>query len=196
MTAPMDRKPTPRGHLFVLSAPSGAGKTTLSRKIRQIFDHMIYSVSYTTRQPRSGEVDGVDYYFIGEPEFQSGVDSGRWAEWARVHGNYYGTSAHWIRDALSTGKDVLLDIDVQGAAQIRESFPDAVTLFILPPSVEILRQRLEQRGTDDPDEIERRLAAAVQEMSQQDRYRHIVVNDRLSDTIDEMVRIIGSYGSE
>ena len=183
------------GHLFIISAPSGAGKSTLCRAMLDHFSDLLYSISHTTRFPRKGEQHGVDYYFIPKEEFERGIARRQWAEWAEVHGNYYGTSAEFIDDGLSAGRDILLDIDVQGTRQILQRYPDGITIFILPPSLEILKQRLLARGTDSPEIIAARLDNAQKEMSQQHIYRHRVTNDRLSDATAEMVTILETYRS-
>ena len=185
--------PCRRGLLFVLSAPSGAGKTTLRRAVLARFPEIAYSVSTTTRSPRPGEVDGRDYVFITREEFEAGIREGRWAEWAQVHGNYYGTSARTLQEAAAAGTDVLLDIDVQGARQIRRMFPESVTVFIMPPSFEVLAQRLTARGTESPAAIQLRLRNARQEMEERHWYRHVVVNDELATAVEELTAIIASY---
>lgn len=179
-----------RGRLFVVSAPSGAGKTTLCRGLRDHFGDIAYSVSYTTRAPREGERDGIDYHFISVAEFRRGIETGRWAEWAEVYGNYYGTSVAALERTLSAGLDLLLEIDVQGCAQIVERFPEAVTVFIMPPSFEALRERLSGRGKDDPAVIERRLEAARQEMDQAHWYRHVIVNDQLETALAALIAVV------
>jgi guanylate kinase len=181
------------GLIFVLSAPSGAGKTTLCNLIRDHFGDLSYSVSYTTRSPRPGEADGRDYFFIDADAFRRGIETGRWAEWARVHGNYYGTSAEWIAQTLAAGRDILMDIDVQGARQIVARFPQAVTIFVMPPSFESLRQRILHRGGDDPATVELRLVNATDEMAQKDFYRHIVVNDQLPTAARELIDLLQGY---
>jgi guanylate kinase len=183
----------PRGRLFILSAPSGAGKTTLCRAIRDRFADIRYSISHTTRRPRPGEADGRDYFFISESEFKDGIARGRWAEWAQVHGNYYGTSAEFLDRELAAGRDILLDIDVQGTRQIVRSYPQSITIFIMPPSLEVLRHRLEARSTDSPETIAMRLDNAAKEMAQKDAYRHVIVNDRLPQAIVEVIALIESY---
>jgi guanylate kinase len=182
-----------RGHLFIISAPSGAGKTTLAKAVLQQFTDMLYSISYTTRNPRAEERDGVDYHFISKQDFKKGIKKGRWAEWAEVYGNYYGTSAEFIEKSLSSGCDILLDIDVQGTLQILKHYPDSVTIFILPPSVNALRKRLEMRGSDSKAVIEKRLVNARKEMAQKKMYRHIIVNDTLSSAIEEISAIFKKY---
>ncbi|HIJ57693.1 MAG TPA: guanylate kinase [Deltaproteobacteria bacterium] len=182
-----------RGHLLILSAPSGAGKTTIRNALCRRFPGTKYSVSYTTRSPRTGEKAGRDYHFIDKSQFEAGIEADRWAEWAVVHGNYYGTSGEFIDHWLARGEDILLDIDVQGTVKILKRYPQAVTIFILPPSMDVLRQRLESRGTDSQADIERRLSEAKREMMEKSRYRHLVINDDLSSAIDELASIIKSY---
>ena len=178
------------GTLFVVSAPSGAGKTTLVGAIRARFPDLVYSVSHTTRPPRPGEVHGVDYFFISVEEFKTGIEAGLWAEWAEVHGNYYGTSARFLEETLAAGRDVLLDIDVQGACQLVRRFPEAVTIFILPPSLAVLRRRLESRGTDSPEAIALRMENARREMRKKDSYDYRIVNDRLTEAVDSLAHLI------
>jgi guanylate kinase len=182
-----------RGHLFIISAPSGAGKTTLAKAVLQQFTDILYSISYTTRKPRAEERDGVDYHFISKQDFKKGINKGRWAEWAEVYGNYYGTSAEFIEKSLLSGCDIFLDIDVQGTLQILKHYPDSVTIFILPPSVNALRKRLEMRGSDSKAVIEKRLVNARKEMAQKKMYRHIIVNDTLSSAIEEISAIFKKY---
>ena len=182
-----------QGRLFIISAPSGTGKTTLCKAVLARIPQLRYSVSHTTRRPRSGEADGVSYHFISTEEFMRGIDAGRWAEWAKVHGHYYGTSAEFIQRQLASGHDVLLDIDVQGAMQIRKRFADSVAIFIMPPSRQVLAERLRSRGSDSQEEIEQRLKNAEAEMASRDRYQHILVNDRLQVATDELVALIHSY---
>jgi len=182
-----------RGNLFIISAPSGAGKTTLAKAVLQQFRDMLYSISYTTRKPRAEEQDGVDYHFVSKQDFKKGIKKSRWAEWAEVYGNYYGTSAEFIEKSLSSGCDILLDIDVQGTLQILKYYPDCVTIFILPPSMTALRKRLEMRGSDSKAVIERRLVNARTEMAQKKMYRHIIVNEKLSEAIEELSAIFKKY---
>jgi len=182
-----------RGHLFIISAPSGGGKTTLSKAVLNRFKDIIYSISYTTRSPRNSEQDGVDYYFIPKKDFEERIKSGLWAEWAKVHGNYYGTSAEFLEKGLASGRDMLLDIDVQGTIQILGKYPDSITIFIMPPSLETLGKRLEMRRTESRTTIKRRLLTAEKEMAQKDMYRYIIVNDQLSVAIEELVAIIEKY---
>ena len=182
-----------KGHLFILSAPSGAGNTTLAGAVLNRFGDMLYSVSHTTREPRNGEQDGLDYHFIQRDLFKKYIKEGKWAEWAEVHGNYYGTSAEFLDKSLAAGDDILLDIDVQGTIQLLERYPDSITIFIVPPSMDILRRRLELRGTDSKAVIARRLVNAEMKMARQDLYRHVIINDQLSEAIDELISIIEKY---
>jgi len=182
-----------RGNLFIISAPSGAGKTTLAKAVLQQFRDMLYSISYTTRKPRAEEQDGVDYHFVSKQDFKKGIKKSRWAEWAEVYGNYYGTSAEFIEKSLSSGCDILLDIDVQGTIQILKHHPDSVTIFVLPPSMDALRQRLEMRGTESETVLKLRLENAKKEMVHKNLYRHVIVNDQLLSAIEELISIIEGY---
>ena len=182
-----------KGTLLVVSAPSGAGKTTLCGRLLKRFPDIRYSVSYTTRQPRKGERNGQDYHFITREAFLEMRDRGALAEWALVHGNYYGTSADLLSEALARGEDILMDIDVQGAVQILERFPDAVTIFIMPPSLKALEERLAGRGTDSPETIARRLHNAAGEMALKDLYRHIIVNDEVEKAAGELIAVVEGY---
>jgi guanylate kinase len=186
--------PDRSSHRFVLSAPSGAGKTTLCRAILDRFPAMRYSVSHTTRKPRPGEIDGTDYFFISPDEFKKRLTENRWAEWASVHGNYYGTSADFLDSQSAAGRDVLLDIDVQGAKQILVRYPEqTVAIFIMPPSMATLKERLAARGAESSAEMKKRLQNAVQEMAQKDLYHHVIVNDRLPEAIHALSALIDAY---
>lgn len=181
------------GILFIISAPSGAGKTTLCQALLHHFPDLLYSVSHTTRPPRPGETPGIDYHFISREEFLQLMDSGNWAEWAEVHGNFYGTSAAFLNEGLAAGKNILLDIDVQGMQKIIRRYPSSITVFIRPPSLDTLRQRLESRGADSPDVIETRMINAKNEMAEAHRYRHIIVNDDLETATQQLIQLIGGY---
>jgi guanylate kinase len=184
------RTPPRRGRLFIVSAPSGAGKTTLCSALRRRIPTLGYSVSATTRAPRPGEREGIDYFFTDPQTFEAGIREGRWAEWARVHDHYYGTPAAFLDRAMGAGQDLLLDIDVQGAAQLVERYPDSVTIFIEPPSMAVLARRLAARGTDDPASVARRLRNAEAEMRHRGAYRHRIVNDRLEEALDALAAIV------
>lgn len=179
-----------KGRLFIVSAPSGAGKSTLCHLLMERLPNLRYSVSTTTRPPRKGEIHGKDYFFTDVEAFRAGIQKREWAEWAQVHGHYYGTSAAFIEQQRAGGHDLLLDIDVQGAAQLGAMYPEAITIFIMPPSMDALRQRLEKRGADSPAVIEKRLANARHEMAQRDAYQHTVVNDRLEEALEALVRLM------
>jgi len=185
------------GRRFILSAPSGAGKTTLCRALLDRLPNLRYSVSHTTRSPRPGEQNGVDYFFISADEFQKRLEADRWAEWARVHDNFYGTSADFLESQAAAGRDVLLDIDVQGAKQILARYPEhTIAIFIMPPSLAVLQQRLTGRSADSPAEIEKRLRNAADEIAQKALYHHVIVNDRLTEAIDALVSLVESYRLE
>jgi guanylate kinase len=174
--------PNPQhGELFILSAPSGTGKTTL---IQSLFKghlgeagELVFSVSHTTRQPREGEVDGRDYHFVDHATFLAMIAENRFLEWAEVYGNFYGTSGDEVFPRLEKGIDVLLDIDVQGAQRVLKRYPEAQSIFIMPPSYEVLERRLFRRGLDNEPEMRRRLAVSLQEMEQCGRYRYVIIND-------------------
>ncbi len=168
-----------RGQLYVVSAPSGVGKTTLIRHLLTKLPFVRFSVSCTTRPPRSGETPGTDYHFLSREEFQRGIREQRFLEWAAVHDAYYGTDGDQVARWLEEGWDVLLDIDVQGARQIRCLRPQCLTIFILPPSMETLKERLLKRGSESPDQLEKRLSAAQQEIMEAPWYDFIIVNDLL-----------------
>ncbi len=178
------------GNLIIISGPSGVGKTTLYKALLKRFPDMLYSVSYTTRKPRYGEQDGVDYRFIPEIDFEKNIETGKWTEWAEVHGHYYGTSADFLNKGLTSGYDILLDIDIQGTIQILKHFPDSITIFLLPPSMGALKNRLRLRGSDSESVIEKRLLNAKKEVEKKDIYRYVVINDRLTDATEKLISII------
>jgi guanylate kinase len=184
------------GHLFIVSAPSGAGKSTLCQAVRERLEDLHYSVSYTTRAMRANEVDGVHYHFISDKEFRDGIRQNRWAEWARVHDHLYGTAKADLDRIMAGGGDVLLDIDVQGARQLVERYPDCATIFILPPSLDILKQRLAERATDPQQTIALRLKNAEKEMAAKEAYQHIIVNANLDRAVDELAEIILRHRKE
>jgi guanylate kinase len=179
-----------RGTLFVVSAPSGAGKTTLCHEVRQRVPHLAYSVSFTTRGPRPGEADGKDFHFVTEARFRALVAAHEFAEWAIVHGHLYGTSATALEAELAQGRDVLLDIDAQGAAQLRSRYPEAVLVFIVAPSMAELEQRLRERRSDAEGEIQRRLARAREEIGLWRQYQYLIVNRDRDEAVEELTAIV------
>jgi guanylate kinase len=179
-----------RGSLFVVSAPSGAGKTTLCREVRLRVPDLAYSVSVTTRAPRPGEIDGVDFRFVSAAEFAAMLAGGALAEWATVHGHRYGTPARPLEEGLAEGRDVLLDIDTQGAEQLRTRYPDAVLVFIVAPSLRELEQRLRERRSDAETEIQRRLRRAREEIALWRRYDYLVVNRDVKDALEQLTAIV------
>ena len=181
------------GKIFIISAPSGAGKTTLCSVLRKHCPDMAYSVSFTTRKPRSGEKHGIDYFFITPEEFVRRINADLWAEWAKVHGNYYGTSLEYIENGLRSGKDILLDIDVQGTLQLLERYPESVTIFIMPPSIGVLKERMTFRGADTDEVIRKRLINAESEMAQCGIYRHVIVNDLLEEAEKQLIELVAKY---
>lgn len=178
-----------KGTLYIISAPSGAGKTTLCKRVLDAIDDVVFSVSHTTRKPRNGELDGVHYHFVSVAEFMAMIDMGEFMEWAEVHGNFYGTSVASVKSELEYGRDVILDIDVQGASQIKKMFPDAVSIFVMPPSMEELESRLRNRGTDDEEVIQRRLANARSEIKRVTEYDYTVINDDLEEASVELTAL-------
>ncbi|MFH0811026.1 MAG: guanylate kinase [Pseudomonadota bacterium] len=176
--------------LIIVSAPSGCGKTTMVRSVLKRDPDLVYSISYTTRRPRSNERDGHDYHFVSRTVFEDMARSGAFAEWAEVHGQCYGTSARVIDDALRRGLDMIFDIDVQGAMRLNEKCSDAVLVFVLPPSMDELRHRLLQRNTERPELVERRLAASRHEMAQAWRYDYFIVNDDLEQAVEALHRVV------
>ena len=178
------------GSLFVISAPSGAGKTSLCKEVIDFFPSLRQSVSYTTRPMRPGEVDGIDYHFVSAETFAAMVARGEFAEWAEVHGNRYGTALATLTEAMVQGEDVLLDIDCQGAEQLRKTCRQAVFIFILPPSLDELMRRLQGRQTDSEEVIRRRLANARHEIAQVPRYDFVVINDLFATALEQLKAII------
>lgn len=179
-----------KGNLIVISGPSGSGKTSLAKRAIGELEGVCFSVSYTTRTPRDGERDGVEYFFVDPERFNRMIQDGDFLEYASVYGNYYGTSRSFVRSHRERGQDVLLDIDVEGAMQVRERAPDATLIFVLPPSYPELRSRLENRGLDSEQIIERRLQTAHREVELYPRYDFLLVNEDFSETLIELKSII------
>lgn len=182
-----------RGRLFILSGPSGVGKGTLRQRVIGSLDGLVYSISCTTRRPRQGETDGVEYRFVTDDAFDAMARDGMFLEWARVHDARYGTLREDVERELDAGRDVLLEIDVQGAEQLRQRMPGAVSIFVAPPSNEELERRLRERGTEDGGVLALRLRNAAIELEQEGRYDHVIVNDRLDDAAKELEETIMGY---
>jgi len=178
----MERKN--KGIALIISGPSGAGKGTLVKMLIKEFPNIQFSISYTTRKPREGEIDGVDYVFISKKEFKKLIEKDMFAEWAKVHGNYYGTPRKEIEEKLNKGFDVVFDIDVQGAKNLKQNLRQGVFVFILPPSIDELKRRLIKRGSDDPKTIEIRLKNAQKEMEAIDEFEYVILNDDLNKAYD------------
>ena len=181
---------TSRGTLFVVSSPSGGGKGTIIRHVLDVVDNVRYSVSYTTRAPRLGEVDGREYFFVNRETFEEMVAAGEFLEWACVHGNLYGTAKNQIIEETAAGLDIILEVDVQGAASVRRLLMDSVSIFILPPSYEVLRQRLIARGTDSPEELALRLRNAPEELKQYSTFDYVIINDEIDRAAGQLASII------
>jgi guanylate kinase len=179
-----------RGTLVVVSAPSGAGKTTLCHEVRSLVPDLHYSVSYTTRPARNGEVPGTDFHFVDTAEFVAMRDRNEFAEWAQVHGHYYGTPARPLESALARGLDVLLDIDTSGARQLRARYPEAVSVFIMAPSLAELDARLHERKSDAPGEIARRMSRAREEIGAWREYHYLIINRDVKEAVDQLATII------
>jgi len=182
------------GSLFVFAAPSGAGKTTLVHAVVRKHPELRFSISYTTREPRVNEANAVDYLFVGEDEFMRLRDAGEMLEYAQVFDNYYATSRSQVEKHLADNRSVVLEIDWQGAQQVRESMPDCVTIFILPPSIDELERRLRDRRTDKPEVIERRLKDARSDMSHWDEFDHVIINDDLDEAIEALEAVLKGDG--
>lgn len=178
------------GCLFIISAPSGAGKTSLVRALLQSDLNLSLSISHTTRPPRTGEINGCDYHFVAVETFKQMLLRGEFIESAEVYGNFYGTSQQWINQAIASGQDILLEIDCQGARQIQQIFPQAVSIFILPPSADALAMRLKSRAQDNSDVIQKRLAAAREEISHLAEFDYIVINNQLDEALNDLICVI------
>jgi len=185
---------TSRGRLFVIAAPSGAGKTSLVRALMEREPGLRFSISYTTRTQRPTELHGRDYFFVGRDEFERMVANGEFLEHARVFDNYYGTARRPVEEALATGQDLILEIDWQGAAQIRDALPECISIFILPPSRPELERRLRGRGTDAEEVIQRRLRDAASDMTHWREFDHVVVNDDFSQALAQLQQVVAGRG--
>lgn len=179
-----------KGLLILISGPSGTGKGTVCDLLRQKHPEISYSISATTRQPRPGEQDGVNYYFYTKEKFQEMIDQGQLLEWAEVYGNFYGTPKQKVLDRLEAGEDILLEIDTQGALNVMKVMPEGLFIFLLPPSLEELVSRLKGRGTETEESLHRRLGAAVDEIKLATKYRYVVVNDKVEDAQETIAKII------
>jgi len=181
---------TSRGTLFVVSSPSGGGKGTIIRHVLEDVGNLSYSVSYTTRAPRQGEIDGREYFFVSRETFEEMVAAGEFLEWACVHGNLYGTAKSQVIEETNAGADIILEVDVQGAASVRQLLMDSVSIFILPPSYEVLKQRLITRGTDSPEELAIRLRNAPDELKQYSAFDYVIINDEIDRASGQLASII------
>jgi len=181
---------TSRGTLFVVSSPSGGGKGTIIRHVLSVVENLRYSVSYTTRAPRLGEVNGREYFFVNREKFEEMAATGEFLEWACVHGNLYGTAKNQILEETAAGSDIILEVDVQGAASVRQLLMDSVSIFILPPSYDVLRQRLIARGTDSPENLELRLRNAPEELKQYSSFDYVIINDEIARAAGQLASII------
>lgn len=181
---------TVEGILFIITAPSGTGKTSLVRALLQTDPNLSLSISHTSRPPRSDEINGRDYHFISKQDFLNMQAQGEFLESAVVYGNLYGTSQKWINEAISSGKDILLEIDCQGAKQVRKFFPQSKGIFILPPSSDTLEKRLKTRGQDNPEIIKQRLTAVREEVSHICEFDYAIINDRLEDALKDLISIV------
>ena len=179
-----------RGLLIVGSGPSGVGKGTIHKEILKQCDNLGYSISITTRKPRMDEVEGKDYFFVTKTKMLQMIDNDELLEYADVFGNFYGTPKAYVEEQLAAGRDVLLEIDVQGALQIKEKMPEALLIFIAPPDMDELERRLRGRNTDAPEVIERRLTDAIWEMDQQKKYDYVIVNDTVDKAVEEYLEIL------
>ncbi|MBE9608607.1 guanylate kinase [Chitinilyticum piscinae] len=179
-----------KGNLYIVTAPSGAGKTTLVKALLAADPLIQLSVSFTTRAPREGEVNGRDYHFVERTEFERMINNGEFLEHAEVYGNYYGTSQTWINSVIESGSDILLEIDWQGAQQVRRLFREAIGIFVLPPSLDVLEQRLRGRGKDSDEVIARRMKVAREEMSHVDEADFVIVNEHIDEAVRDIIAVV------
>ncbi len=180
------------GLLVVLSGPSGSGKGTLIKRVREQYTNIRFSISATTRRPREGEVDGKNYFFVTNDQFKSMIENDKLVEWVEYCGNYYGTPREYVEESTSQGFDIVLEIEVEGALNIIKRYPDCVSVFILPPSFEELRRRIEGRGTENPDVIDRRLERAKKELEFVNHYDYVVINDNIEEAASEIINILSA----
>ena len=185
-----------KGQLFVITAPSGTGKNTIIEMVRKDLKELGYSISHTTRAPRKGEIDGVHYYFVGKKQFEKMIQAQEFVEWAVVYNELYGTSISSVRSAQVSGKDVLLDLDMQGARQIKKRFPDSTSIFIVPPSLQTLRERLEKRSSHDGTDIDLRMTEALQEIRECRNFDFLIVNDDLRQAVREVEAVIVAVNAQ
>ena len=183
---------SPHGILYVVSSPSGGGKGTLIRRVLDVVPDLSYSVSYTTRAPRNGEVDGREYFFVDRERFEEMIAAGDFLEWANVHGHLYGTARQQVKDEITKGKDIVLEVDVQGAASVKRLGLDSVSVFILPPSLETLRERLLARGTDSSEELAVRLTNAPAELRQYSNFDYVIFNDQVERASAQLAAIVSA----
>ncbi len=189
LAGPVNHAPS-RGTLFVVSSPSGGGKGTIIRHVLDVVENLSYSVSFTTRAPRQSEVDGREYFFVSRETFDEMVAAGEFLEWACVHGNFYGTARRQVAEEIASGVDIVLEVDVQGAASVRKLLMDSVSIFILPPSYEVLRERLITRGTDSPEQLAVRLRNAPEELRQYSTFDYVIFNDEVARAAAQLASII------
>lgn len=181
-----NRKPL----VYIISAPSGSGKSTLTNELLKLVPNLVFSISYTTRSPRGSEQNGKQYHFVSIDEFERMIVAGEFLEHANVYGDYYGTARQFLRDAGNAGNDLLLDIDVQGAAQIKKNLTDAISIFVLPPDRKTLEWRLRNRSENREDDIKRRLDTAKREIAEYDKYDYVLINDKLEESVERLVAIV------